>query len=472
MKRNRRNQTWLAAAPPAVALALAAAALPAAALAQEEQLPSVSDYRLPEPSARPSGRASTRQGPVDRDNPVVLRPTGEPAAAESGAAAQSPEPSPAAAASPAADPAPSPATTAARPAGAAASAGARPAASAGTSASVRPQVPASPGGILAPAPASTTPSAAAGSAPSQVAPIGTSLGSPSITWKVHSAQDVPASPIWPWLAGIGVLLASNILLLLVLLRRRRARVAADLDQAEYAEEVQAPAMPEPAAPQLVTPEPARIEPVAAPVTNEAREEALDLLDILAHPVPETQPAAQPAGEEQAPRPTLGVIVNPLEVTLAVRRLSATLMNTVLNYELVIANRSDQPIGPVTVAGDMIGAHASIPERSQLEMNGHAIVPQHRIEALAAGESATVNGEFRLALTAITPIRSGNASLFVPLARFRVEAMREGAPPLSVNRTFVIGESQDRPGAALKPFRLDLGPRLYSHIGQREVAATG
>jgi hypothetical protein len=36
-------------------------------------------------------------------------------------------------------------------------------------------------------------------------------------------------------------------------------------------------------------------------------------------------------------------------------------------------------------------------------------------------------------------------------------------------TFVVGEDQDRPGAALRPFRLDLGPRLYSRIGQRELA---
>jgi hypothetical protein len=34
---------------------------------------------------------------------------------------------------------------------------------------------------------------------------------------------------------------------------------------------------------------------------------------------------------------------------------------------------------------------------------------------------------------------------------------------------VIGETPPRPDAALKPFRLDLGPRMYSSITQREVA---
>ena len=118
---------------------------------------------------------------------------------------------------------------------------------------------------------------------------------------------------------------------------------------------------------------------------------------------------------------------------------------------------------------MIGAHASLPDRAQLELGSQLITVLHKLDAIAAGESATLSGEFKLPLTAITPIRSGNAALFIPLARFRVEASRQSGPPLVVACTFVVGENQDRPGAALKPFRLDLGPRLYSHIGQRELA---
>ena len=110
-----------------------------------------------------------------------------------------------------------------------------------------------------------------------------------------------------------------------------------------------------------------------------------------------------------------------------------------------------------------------PTAPSSNLGGQAIAPLHRHATIAPGESVTLSGEFKLPLAAITPIRSGNASLFIPLARFRVEASRQGAPPLVVARTFVVGENQDRPGAALKPFRLDLGPRLYSQIGQRELA---
>jgi len=33
---------------------------------------------------------------------------------------------------------------------------------------------------------------------------------------------------------------------------------------------------------------------------------------------------------------------------------------------------------------------------------------------------------------------------------------------------LVGELPEAPGAALRPFRLDLGPRTYSRLGQRAV----
>ena len=87
----------------------------------------------------------------------------------------------------------------------------------------------------------------------------------------------------------------------------------------------------------------------------------------------------------------------------------------------------------------------------------------RIERLEPGESRTVEGEFRLPFGQIVPIRQGNAALLLPLARFRLEA--EGSAP--VVRTFAVG----LPGAkaALQPFRLDLGPRVYPKLTQRAFA---
>jgi hypothetical protein len=267
--------------------------------------------------------------------------------------------------------------------------------------------------------------------------------------------------IWPWLVGLAFLLGSALTFALqLLLRRRRERAAAAA--AEDWRFVDAP--PQLAEPAVAAPQPS-VESYA--LTD-------DELVEPEHSEPVFFPTADPLPPTPIPTPTFAgaaahTKVGPLEFSLAARRLSATLMNTVLSYDIVVTNNGDDPIGPIYIGGDMISAHASLPSRAQLEMLGQSIEPLHSLPALAPGESKTLNGDLRLALSAITPIRNGNASLFVPLARFRVEALRKGAPPLVLNHTSVIGESQPAPGAALKPFRLDLGPRNYSDISQRELA---
>ncbi|MGE3692234.1 MAG: hypothetical protein AB7F98_12740 [Novosphingobium sp.] len=411
-------------------LPMLALALAPQAFAQEQPLPSVSDYRLPAPQPR----ATRAPGPVDPQNPVVpvRRVESSPAPAASASAAPSPAPSQSA------NPSPRPSASASRPAAPRrAEAPARDQADAREPAATRDSEPRAterqePAAASAPSPA-----------PAASSSTVTANASPPVLWNVHKANS-PAN--WPWLLGIALLLASNAYLLFLLLRRRQRMASGKSEAEQDAPQPEAPAtamLPEPAIPE--TP------PLPA---------------VAQMPVEEP-----PAEEVPASRPALELVVNPIEVTLAARQMSATLMNTVLKYELVVANQSTEVVGPITIAGDMIGAHASLPTRAQLEIMGDLLEPHHRHSVLHPGEWAKFTGEFRLPLAAITPIRNGKASLFVPLARFRVEVARKGAPPLVVNRTFVIGETPDNPESALKPFRLDLGPRLYSQIGQREVAAS-
>ena len=404
-------------------LAWLVGALASPSLAQDS-LPSVSDYRLPSGTSTPRVQP---QGPVDPENPEASpprtvrpaepapEPAPEPAAAPSRRASASPSTSPTPAARP---------STSARPAAAQAS----------------PQATAS--RASAPSPAAPRPASPAAVAPAPAASASAPPSAPVIEWRVHSAADKAAGgQSWwqsPWLAGLAFLGGVGLVLLLqAVWRRRRGQHAASSRDA--------------------------IEVSPPPVPSPVPKPELDLLSVMA------EPPTTPAPSAAAPRPALNLLVNPLEVELAARRMSATLMNAVLHYELIVRNTGSAEIGPVTIGGDMIGAHASLPDRAQLELSGQQIVPLHRLARLAAGESATLAGEFKLSLADITPIRSGNAALFIPLARFRVEAARPGAPPLVANSAFVIGEDQDRPGTALRPFRLDLGPRLYSRLGQRELA---
>jgi hypothetical protein len=281
---------------------------------------------------------------------------------------------------------------------------------------------------------------------------------PIATASAPAAVEAPSqsAPIWPWLAAVGVILAGAAVWLL----RRRKSAAPET----YYEEEEAAYTP----PVLQPSPPAAL---AKPVQT-MPEPALSLADVPPPaPVraPQAQPHAAPTPAPQSAMPTAPAKAGDfISVALAARRLSATLMNTALTYELTVTNNGTEAIGPIAVSGDMIGAHASIPPKMLLETAADG-EPHHRIPRLEPGESAAMSGELRLPLAAITPIRSGTATLFVPLARFRVLAFRDGRPPVSANHAFVVGEEPQIAGAALKPFRLDLGPRLYSSITQRELA---
>ena len=116
-----------------------------------------------------------------------------------------------------------------------------------------------------------------------------------------------------------------------------------------------------------------------------------------------------------------------------------------------------------VAGDMIAAHASMPVEQQLATDGQPLELIDDIGVIAPGEQAELRGEFRVPLSSIQPIQAGSALLYIPLARFRVEA-----DEVTTLATFAIGETPPVAKAALLPFRLDLGPRVWAKISQRQV----
>ena len=189
--------------------------------------------------------------------------------------------------------------------------------------------------------------------------------------------------------------------------------------------------------------------------------------------PAAAPVAQPTAPVALPEPKLGTapVAPPqtgLGIALEARRMSASLMATTLSYTLTLTNNGPDTLSALAIEGDMIAAHASLPPEQQIASNHLRLELRHALVTLAPGESAKFSGDFRLPLTALNPIRAGDAAFFVPLARLRVEASTIGGQPLVEVQTYVVGETGDAPGAGLRPFRLDLGPRTYSRIGQRVV----
>ncbi|WP_338466420.1 hypothetical protein RXV95_12770 [Novosphingobium sp. ZN18A2] len=182
-----------------------------------------------------------------------------------------------------------------------------------------------------------------------------------------------------------------------------------------------------------------------------------------------EPAQQPAAPVppivvQAPRKSDSPLFD-----LEPRRLGVTLVNATLTYRLQLTNTAPRMLEDIAISGDMIAAHASLPVEQQLGADGAQFAPLHRIESIEPGESVTIEGDLRLALAAILPIRHGQHRLFVPLARFETSWSAGEARKARVS-AFLIGLLPDGESDRLRPFRLDLGPRMYPDIGQRLLTA--
>ena len=361
------------------------------------------------PTSRPTSNPRAA-GPVDDENPIIRAPAPRP----------SPTPAPAPAPAPVATaPAPQPRIVSPAPV--------RPSAQpqrGNTSLS---------GSRTVPVPAAATPAIATQptSDPGVAAPLPQPSATATDSFALPQAADSvpsPASPgwYWPWIAGAAGLLAA--LFALLWWHRRPRQSTLDFEP-----------------PVVSKPEP---EP-------------------LANPEPQPTVAAEPAPQPPAP-PHPAIPATGLAIALEARRMNASLVATTLSYTVRLTNHSAEPLSALAVEGDMISAHASLPPEKQIAGSAQRLELRHALVTLEPGESAEFSGDFRLPLASITPIRAGDAAYFIPLARLRVEASQPSGTQMIEVQTFVIGEAPEAAGAALRPFRLDLGPRTYSRLGQRAV----
>ncbi len=188
------------------------------------------------------------------------------------------------------------------------------------------------------------------------------------------------------------------------------------------------------------------------------------------PLPEAGPemGEVPAVEIPAAADTLAepdIAGGPLRTALETLNLSVSLVNATLSYQITVTNASDRPVHNVAVFGDLVSAHSSLSIEEQLAGPGRAGAPLHQAAGLLPGQSASFSGQLRLPISAIRPVRREQAVMFIPLARMRIEA--EGLEA-AVVQTCVVGQKPAGPGAGLRPFRLDTGPRVYPDIGLRAL----
>jgi hypothetical protein len=201
--------------------------------------------------------------------------------------------------------------------------------------------------------------------------------------------------------------------------------------------------------------------------GEGSQLAYDAAEPVPQPdTPEPDPAnREPAVQNTAPASPVRVAARvPVQLKAEAHALSRSVMNATLSYRLALRNLGTQPLKDVRVSVDMVTAHGQLPVTEQLA-SGETVLPlATSIDAIEARDTHEFGGEFRLPVPAIRPIRQGNALLYVPLLRIRVDA--EGREPLL--RSFVIGTLPPAGHSKLQPFRLDEMAQTYRNIGLRAL----
>ncbi len=268
----------------------------------------------------------------------------------------------------------------------------------------RPQAPVQPQPV-APPPAAAPPAATEPPAPAVPGPL-PPLATPPAE---------KSGPGLPWLYILPAAALALIGLALLLRRRRRGRAWAE-------EEAEAPAPAAAAA------------PIAAP------------------PAPLPDPAQRPW----------------LELTLKAERATATLTETVVNFELEIANSGKEAARNLRIDVKMfnpgneqdreIGAFFRTAGRETTKLN---------LPGLPAGTSGLIQGEVAMPRDEMRAVVLDDKYLFVPV--IAVNALYDWGDGLSgqTSKSYVVGRELQQPGEKMGAFRVDQGPRVWRTVGQRQ-----
>ena len=184
------------------------------------------------------------------------------------------------------------------------------------------------------------------------------------------------------------------------------------------------------------------------------------------PAPSPAPAAVPSPAPAAvATPAAGTGKGKLHVRAEALSLSRSLMNATLAYRFELLNQGDRDLTDITVKADVVTAHGQAPIGDQIADAATELQPMSVVETIPVGDGHEVRGEFRLPISAIRTISQGQARLYVPLLRLRIDA--DGLDPII--STLVVGIKPAEGGAKLQPFRLDEMAQTYRNIGLRALS---
>ena len=183
----------------------------------------------------------------------------------------------------------------------------------------------------------------------------------------------------------------------------------------------------------------------------------------AQPVPTPEPEATPVAfpAEAPPRAWLEIDIN-------AERAAATDSEATVHYALTLANRGEAAAGNIRIDARLFNASA------EGEMLAFFQGPIHEQSGsphvtIAPDGRLTLMGQVTMPMADVREIELQGRRIFVPMVAINVAYDWEGGSGRT-SRSWLVGREPETPSAKMGAFRLDLGPRVYRQVGQREAKA--
>jgi hypothetical protein len=178
----------------------------------------------------------------------------------------------------------------------------------------------------------------------------------------------------------------------------------------------------------------------------------------------TAKAVETARPEPTPRPWL-------ELDLKAERLSSTDSESLVQFELEIANTGAAPARNLRIdvkmfnAGDQqdkeIGAFFRTAGRESTKCN---------LPGIRAGQTGAIRGEVAMSRTDMRAVVLDNRYLFIPVIAVNALYDYDDGRTGQTSKSYVVGRELEQAGEKsekMGAFRVDQGPRIWRTVGQRQ-----
>ena len=208
------------------------------------------------------------------------------------------------------------------------------------------------------------------------------------------------------------------------------------------------------------------------VFRKVRSESAAAEDYVPAPAAQPAPVPPPAPQPAAPvKDTVGVELRPrLELEFKPEKAAATETGASVNYQLSVKNHGKSDARNVRIEVRMFNAgkeqDREIGAFFASEGSGQRIAAPFM---LPAQKQAKLERVVAMPREELREIEIQGRRLFIPMVAFNVLYDWGDGRTGQTSMSYIVGREAETPQEKMGAFRLDLGPRVYRSVGQRQTS---